>query len=101
MNSDNQIVRPMKWLTNRSLRVIAFISIAAAILTIMLCAEVYVRGVFTWIEQNQTNPEIIKPALEMFKNAFFGIVPAMSGLLLINSLLLWACSRKFYTNSDT
>jgi hypothetical protein len=97
MNDANKPKRD-KWPTRSSLIWWAFISIVSAVICLTLCVKTYIGG-FVWLDQNP-NPTAIKSASEMLKVTWFKLMPVVSALLIINSFVLLACCRKFYTKPD-
>jgi len=67
------------------------------VIGLTLCAKVYIKNIFVYTG-GTINPIVFDGMIEMNKFGYFGIIPSMSGLLLISSLLMWICSRKF--NND-
>ena len=100
MNDESQFdYNKTKWPTKKSLRIWAFGSMVIAILSLMLCANVYFTNTFLK-DGAVIDSETVEGMKGMIKAANNEIVPAMAVLLIINSFLLWACSRKFYPKSD-
>jgi hypothetical protein len=98
MNGSDQ-PKQNKWLTKRLLRLYAIVSFFCAVLTLILCAKVYFRE--TFLEPGAAiNSQAVEGMVGMIRATFFGIMPGTSVLLIVGSLLLWACSRKFYTKLD-
>ena len=98
MNSNDQPKRN-KWLTKPFLQFVALGSMVIAIPSLMLCAKVYFTNTFLK-DGAIVDSEAVEGMKGMIKAANNIIIPAMALLLIINSFLLWACSRKFYPKSD-
>jgi hypothetical protein len=96
MNDDNQTKR--RGISKRLLFFVALTSIAVSVLLLLLVIKFQIQGGFVWLEKNP-NPETVKDTMMCLNAAYFGIIPSLSALLLGNSLLLWKCARKFFTNS--
>jgi hypothetical protein len=88
-------INPDKWLTNRLLKFIAILSFLAAILGVMIFLESYIGGSFLEDGVNiDPNPRVIAIMKGMIRHLCFGFIPALSGLLLINAILLWLSSNR-------
>jgi hypothetical protein len=101
MNSNDQ-PKLAKWLTKRLLRYVAVISFFCSVCILVVCARINLQGVLFNASDEVINPEKVKGVLGMNKAAYsyFGLLPAMSILTIINGFLIWVCSKKFFTNLD-
>ena len=41
------------------------------------------------------NPKVVGGMIEMIRAGFFGIIPALSILLFVNSFLIWFATKRF------
>jgi len=88
-------INPDKWLTNRLLKFIAVLSFVAAILGIMIFLKSYIGAPFLEDKVRiDPNPQMIADMKGMIRHLCFGFIPALSGLLSINAILLWLSSNK-------
>jgi ABC-type multidrug transport system permease subunit len=76
------------------LRFVAFVCFIAGILGLILCAKMYIKNVFAH-SGGTINPKVFEAMIELGKIAYLGIIPSIIVLLLMSSLLMWICSRKF------
>jgi hypothetical protein len=95
MNNDDQLNNRYKWLTTRLIRFVAIVSLAIAIGGLILSIKFYFEGSFLRNgDVINPNPKAIEGMIKMIRAGCFGIIPAMSALLFINSLLLWISFKK-------
>ena len=89
-------------LSKRLLRFVAVMCVLIGALCLALCIKTYIKGSFLDAGAPiDPNPKVIGGMKEMIRSGFFGIIPGMSVLLFISSLLLWVASKKFDSNKET
>jgi hypothetical protein len=77
------------------LRVYSFILLIGGVVCLLFCIKLYIGS--SLLKEDVTvypNHQVIEDLLKMIRSGFFGIIPAMSIFLLIDSILLWPSSRK-------
>ncbi len=89
-----------EWPTKGGLRFCAAISIIAAGSVLCYCAKVYLKGNF--LEPGITlNSQTVEDLKEVIRLTTFGSMPGLALLLILNSIYLWACSRKSNSKLET
>lgn len=94
MNENRQFGQN-KRLTKSRLQLAAAVSTAIAILVLLICIRVFLGENFLK-DGDPINPGVVHAIRGMIRTSTYIIMPALSVLLIINSYLLWACSREFY-----
>jgi phosphatidylglycerophosphatase A len=95
MDNKDQTSEQYKWLTKRLLKFIGFGSLLVGSGCLVLCIRSYIKD--TFLKAGATidpNPKVIDGMIGMIKAGFWGIIPALSVILLINSFLMLMSSKK-------
>jgi hypothetical protein len=77
------------------LRVYSFLLLIGGVGCLLFCVKLYFGDPFLRGDETiYPNRQVVEGLLKMVRSGFFGMIPAMSILLLISSILLWLSSRK-------
>jgi hypothetical protein len=92
MDDNYRVSGRHKKLSKGMLRVIALASFTVAVYCLLLCIKV---GEGTLLKPGTTlNPEVARNLIDMVREANFYIIPGLSVLLIMSSLLIWIISKK-------